>query len=87
MTKQNKKLLVTGAITVGNVAGILVAIKRKSGFLGGVGWFLLLGAAGMGVGYVAASMIPDTDEGGVTEKGVSIASNVSSSFYNDRKFF
>lgn len=50
------QLLQGGLVAAGNVAGILVAVKRKSGFWGGVGWFFLLGAAGGAVGLVINSM-------------------------------
>lgn len=55
-------MLLYGMAGLGNVAGIIVAVKRKSGFWGGAGWFLLGGLAGAALGYVAASMIPDADE-------------------------
>jgi uncharacterized membrane protein YfcA len=61
MTQSQKSQLVFGLGAAGNVAGILVAIKRKSGFWRGVGWFLLLGAAGSALGYVASSMVPDKE--------------------------
>lgn len=51
----------------GNVAGVLVAIKRKSGFWGGLGWFLLLGAAGAAVGYVAGTVIDGKPKAGIDD--------------------
>jgi hypothetical protein len=52
-----KTTLAYGLGIAGNVAGILIAIKRKSGFLGGVGWFLLIGAAGTAAGFIAGSVL------------------------------
>lgn len=58
VTNASKILLVTSGLSLaGGVTGILVAVHRKSGFWGGVGWFFLLGAAGTAVGYVAAAAI------------------------------
>lgn len=62
MTKSNKKMMIVGLGGLGNVAGIVIAVKRKSGFWGGVGWFLVAGMAGSMVGYVATSIIPDSPE-------------------------
>ncbi len=49
------QLLTGGLSTIGSVAGIVVAIKRKSGILGGIGWFFLGGFAGAAVGQVINS--------------------------------
>lgn len=62
MSPANKNMLLYGLAGLGNVAGIVVAVKRKSGFLGGAGWFLLGGLAGAALGYVVVSMIPDQNE-------------------------
>lgn len=67
MTNERKAVLITGLAAIGNVAGIIVAVKRKSGFWGGVGWFLLGGLAGGGIGYITAAVIPDSKELTVTE--------------------
>ncbi len=52
-----------GLGTVGCVAGIMLAIKRKSGFWGGVGWFIVGSMAGSGVGYVIGSVIDGKPKG------------------------
>ena len=52
-----KTTLGWGLGAAGNVAGILVAIKRKSGFWRGVGWFFLLGFAGSATGLVIGSVL------------------------------
>ena len=57
MTPQNKYLLVSGLSTLGAVGGIVTAVKRKSGFIGGVGWFFALGIAGSAIGYVAVALL------------------------------
>ena len=62
MTKENKKALIVGMGALGNVAGILFAVKRKSGFWGGWGWLIVGGMAGAGVGYVTTAIIPDTEK-------------------------
>lgn len=62
MTKQSKTMLATGIGIAGNVTGILIAVKRKSGFWGGVGWFALGGLAGAALGYIVYSMLPDSEE-------------------------
>lgn len=59
MTPANKGLMISGLSALGSVSGIVVAIKRKSGFIGGVGWFFLLGVAGTAAGYVIASTLKD----------------------------
>ena len=52
-TKQAK---ITAALSLlGSVAGIIVAVKRKSGFWGGVGWFIVGGMAGTAIGWLATS--------------------------------
>lgn len=68
IVRQNyyKNVLGAGLGMMGNVAGIVFAVKRKSGFWGGVGWFLVFGMAGGAIGYVVGSMIdgrPKEDEG------------------------
>jgi hypothetical protein len=40
------QLLQAGLSTLGSVTGIIVAVKRKSGFWGGAGWMILGGLAG-----------------------------------------
>jgi len=52
-----KTTLGYGLGLAGNVAGIMIAVKRKSGFWGGVGWFLVVGLAGSAAGYVVGSII------------------------------
>jgi hypothetical protein len=52
-----KIALGSGLSLAGNVAGILLAVKRKSGFWGGVGWFLVGGLAGAAIGYVAGTVL------------------------------
>lgn len=59
MTKERKALMTYGLAGLGNVAGLIIAVKRKSGFWGGLGWFLLGGMAGGALGYVATSLIKD----------------------------
>jgi hypothetical protein len=39
----------------GSVAGILVAVHRKSGFWGGVGWWIVGGMAGGALGWIVTS--------------------------------
>lgn len=58
MDDSRKMLLIGATTTAGNVAGILLAVKRKSGFWGGVGWFLVGGMAGWAIGATAAAFIP-----------------------------
>ena len=58
MTADNKKVMLSGFALAGNVSGIILAVKRKSGFWGGVGWFLLGGMAGAAVGFLVTSIIP-----------------------------
>lgn len=48
-------MLATGLAGAGVVAGIVVAVVRKSGFWGGVGWALLCSFAGGAVGAVINS--------------------------------
>lgn len=62
MTVEKKRVLATGLAAVGNVTGIIVAVKRKSGFWGGVGWFIVGGLAGAAIGYIAAAVIPGPDQ-------------------------
>lgn len=61
MTVEKKQVLVFGTATAGNVAGVIVAIKRKSGFWGGVGWFIVGGMAGAAIGYILSAVIPGPD--------------------------
>lgn len=61
MTVEKKSVLVFGTATAGHVAGIIVAVKRKSGFWGGVGWFIVGGMAGAALGYILAAVIPGPD--------------------------
>lgn len=58
MTADNKRVMLSGFALAGNVSGIALAVKRKSGFWGGVGWFLLGGMAGAAVGFLITSVIP-----------------------------
>lgn len=53
ITKQVK--IRAGLSLLGSVAGIVVAVKRKSGFWGGLGWFIVGGMAGTAVGWIATS--------------------------------
>ena len=59
MKKENKKTLMYGLGLAGNATGIIIAVARKSGFWGGVGWFLLGGLCGAAAGYIITSAIPD----------------------------
>jgi hypothetical protein len=77
MSPEKKKVLVAGLAMAGNVAGILVAVKRKSGFWGGLGWFILGGMAGGAVGYIAAAVIPGADTTAVTENKSAAPATVS----------
>ncbi len=52
-----KMTLSYGLGTVGCIAGIVLAVKRKSGFWGGIGWFIAGSIAGSGAGYVIGSVI------------------------------
>lgn len=52
---QNKSLLIGGLASIGFVSGIGLAIYRKSGFWGGVGFAILGNIAGLGLGYTIAS--------------------------------
>ena len=52
-----KTALGSGLGLLGGVAGVFIAIRRKSGLLGGVGWFFLIGTAGSAVGYVIGGII------------------------------
>lgn len=53
-------LLTFGLSTLGSVAGIVVAVKRKSGFWGGFGWFILGGFAGVAIGEIIGSTMDFT---------------------------
>lgn len=48
-------MLATGLATAGAVTGVVVAVVRKSGFWGGMGWFLLGSIAGGALGAVINS--------------------------------
>lgn len=52
-----KTMLRGGMFSLGATAGIIVAVKRKSGFWGGVGWFFVLGIAASAVGFLVGSII------------------------------
>ena len=52
-----KLTLSSGLGMAGAVAGIIIAVKRKSGFWGGLGWFLLISAAGSATGYITGSVL------------------------------
>lgn len=58
MTNKDKKtILLTGGLsTIGFVGGIVLAVHRKSGFWGGVGWAILGSSLGTGIGYVISSI-------------------------------
>lgn len=50
-------LLTSGLSTLGIVGGVVFAVKRKSGFWGGLGWAIVGSMAGGGVGYVISSFM------------------------------
>lgn len=52
-----KNTMMYGFGLAGNVAGILLAVHRKSGFWGGLGWFLVGGLAGSATGFVIGSVL------------------------------
>lgn len=52
-----KYTLSQGLGLAGAVVGIIIAVKRKSGFWGGVGWFLLISTAGSASGYIIGSVL------------------------------
>ncbi len=52
-----KTVLQAGGGALGGIAGIIIAVKRKSGFLGGVGWFFAIGIAGGALGFLVGSLI------------------------------
>lgn len=60
MTAGNKHMLIGGLAALGLVTGIIVAVKRKSGLWGGVGWSFVGNVAGAGLGYVVAAIIPNS---------------------------
>jgi hypothetical protein len=62
MTKQNKTILATGIGIAGNVAGIVLAVHRKSGFWGGLGWFIVGGLTGTAIGYAVYAALPETPD-------------------------
>jgi len=49
-----------GLAAVAAVSGILLAIHRKSGFWGGVGWWIVGGMAGSAIGWVATAGMDET---------------------------
>lgn len=44
-----------GLSTLGSVAGIVLAVHRKSGFWGGVGWFIVGSMAGGALGWLVTA--------------------------------
>lgn len=48
-----------GIGSLGSVAGILLAVHRKSGFWGGVGWWILGGMAGGAIGWIVTSKMDE----------------------------
>lgn len=72
MTKENKQVMIWGLAALGHAAGIIVAVKRKSGFWGGVGWFIVGGMVGGGLGYVITAM---TNSGQASASGTSPITN------------
>jgi hypothetical protein len=61
-------VILTGALsTLGSAAGIVIAIKRKSGFGYGFGYFFLGGLIGYGIGATILALTPITkDDGNIT---------------------
>jgi hypothetical protein len=58
-------VILTGALsTLGSAAGVLIAIKKKSGFGYGVGYFFLGGLIGYGLGVTILALTPPTIEDG-----------------------
>ena len=53
---------------LGNAAGIAYAVSRKSGFWGYVGWFILGGMIGSGVGYIVSKPKDDKKKGSKERK-------------------
>lgn len=51
-----KTTLRAGLGLAGGVAGIFLAIHRKSGFWGGVGWWIVGGMAGGAAGFLVGSI-------------------------------
>lgn len=51
-----KTMLRSALASAGGVAGIVIAVKRKSGFWGGVGWFILGGMAGGAAGLLVGTI-------------------------------
>jgi len=60
MTTSNKSMLIYGLATLGIVGGIVLAVNRKSGFWGGVGWAIVGNMAGAGLGYVIGAIAPNS---------------------------
>lgn len=44
-----------GLSTLGGVGGIILAVHRKSGFWGGVGWFIVGSMAGGAIGWLVTA--------------------------------
>ena len=55
-------LLTSGLSTLGIVGGVVFAVKRKSGFWGGLGWAIVGSMAGGGIGYVISSFMNFEDD-------------------------
>jgi hypothetical protein len=53
-------MLTSGLSLLGGVVGIVYAVKNKSGFWGGLGWFLIGSIGGTAIGYLASSTMIDT---------------------------
>lgn len=51
-----------GIGAMGSVAGILLAVHRKSGFWGGVGWWIVGGMAGGAIGWIATSGMKEEEK-------------------------
>lgn len=49
-----------GLSTLGSVAGIILAVHRKSGLWGGIGWFIVGGMAGGALGWIVTSGSKET---------------------------
>ncbi len=68
MTTDNKNTLIAGLALAGNVTGIVLGVKRHSGFWGTVGWMMLGGLAGGAVGYITTAMFPTEEKLSLTIK-------------------
>ena len=82
-----KATLLTGGLSsIGFVTGIVVAIKRKSGFWGGFGWAILGSILGGGIGRVTSSLMnfDDTsDKTKISDSSVQKLINASNNFGAD----